>query len=116
MQLTITYYRRRLNDGESMASSRNRNFMLRDYEKNEYSYSKFDAPKMLNKLLGKGLIELPKSSRPEEIRRINDPEYCEYHGSISHSIGKCKSFKRQVLQLAKKEKITLDEEDIKESD
>jgi len=38
-----------------------------------------------------------------------------YHTITSHPIEKCKTFKRQVLQLANEEKITLDEEDIKKS-
>jgi len=35
---------------------------------------------------------------------------------ISHPIEKCKVFRRQVMQLVKEEKITLDEEDTEESD
>jgi len=115
MELTISYYGRRLDDGESMVLSRNRSSMLRDLQKNEYSYSEFDALKILDKLLKKWLIELPKSRRPKEIRRINDPKYCKFHRIISHPIENCKTFKRQVLQLAKDGKITLDKKDIKES-
>jgi len=77
-----------------MASSRNRSSILRDSEKIEYSYSKYDASKMLDKLLEKGLIELPKLRPPKEIRRINDLEYRKYHVIISHHIEKCKAFKR----------------------
>ena len=104
-----------MDDGEIMASSRNRSSMLRDLQKNEYSYSEFDALKILGKLLEKGFIELPESRHPEEIRKINDPEYCKYYRIINHPNKKCKALKRQVLQLAKEGKITLDDEDIKES-
>ena len=41
--------------------------MLIDFEQNEYSYSQLDAPKMLDKLLEKGLIELLESKHSEEI-------------------------------------------------
>ena len=34
---------------------------------------------------------------------------------ISHPIEKCKAFRKQVLQLVKEGKITLDEEDTEES-
>ena len=90
--------------------------MLRDYEKNEYSYSEYDAPKMLDKLLEKWLVELPESRGPEEIGRTNDPNYCKYHRIVGHPIKKCKAFRRQVLQLANEGNITLDEEDTEEYD
>jgi len=51
---------------------------------------------MLDKILEKGHIELLKSS--------------------SHCIEKCRAFRRQILQLVNEGKITLDEEDIEESD
>ena len=72
--------------------------------------------KCLTSFLRKGLIELLESRRTEEIKRISDPEYCKYNRIINHPIEKCKAFKRQVLQLAKEGKITLDEEDTEESD
>jgi len=116
MELTIAYYGRRLQHDESMAPPRNISFMLRDSKESEYPYSEFDAPKMLNKLLEEGLIELPESKRPEEIGRASDPRYCRYHRIISHPIEKWRTFKERVMQLAKKGKITLGREDTEESD
>ena len=116
MEHTIAYYGRWLNGDESIMSLRNKSSMLRDSEKNECSYSEYDAPKMLNKLLEKGLVELPESRRPEEIGRTNDPKYCKYHRIINHPIEKCKAFMEQVLQLTNEGKITLDEENTEESD
>jgi len=115
MELTITYYGRRLNDDESVASSRNESSILRDSEEKECPYSESDVPEMLDKLLKRGLIELPESSRPEEIRRTNDPKYCKYHRIISHPTEKCKTFRRQVLQLVKEGNIILDEDNTEES-
>jgi len=90
--------------------------MLRDSEKNEYSYSEYDAPKMFDKLLGKGLVELQESTHPEEIGRTNVPKYCKYQRIINHPTEKRKAFRGQVLQLTNEGKITLDEEDTEESD
>ena len=73
MELTIAYYGRQVDDGELMASSRNRSSMLRDSEKNEYSYSEYDAPKMLDKLLEKGLVELPESSVLKKLEELMTP-------------------------------------------
>jgi len=116
MEFTTMYYGRQLNDDESVTSSRSRSSMLRDSKEKECPYSESGVPEMLDKLLEKGLIKLPESSRPEEIGRTNDPKYCKYHRIISHLIEKCKAFRRQVLQLVKEGKITLDEEDTEKSD
>jgi len=91
MELTIAYYGRRLQDDESMAPPRNTSFKLKDSK--ESTYSEFDAPEMLDKLLEEGLIELPESKCPEEIGRASDPRYCKYHRIISHPIEKYRTFK-----------------------
>ena len=116
MELTIVYCGGRPNDDESVASSINEGSMLRDSKEKECLYSESDVPKMLDKLLEKGLIELPELRHPEEIGRTNDPKYCKYYRIISHPIEKCKAFRIQVLQLIKEEKIILDEDDTEESD
>jgi len=72
--------------------------------------------RMLHKLLEKALIELPESKRPKEVRRIDNPKYCEYHRIIGHPIEKYNAFRDQVLQLEKEGKITFDEEETEESD
>jgi len=69
------YYGKQLNDGGSITSSRNRSCMPRCSEENEYPYSESDVPKMLHKLLKKGLIELPEAKRLEEVGRADDPKY-----------------------------------------
>jgi len=69
MELAIANYRKGFNNDKSMASLKNRNYMLRDPGKNKYPYFESDTPKMLDKLLENGLIELPESKRPEEIEK-----------------------------------------------
>jgi len=51
-------------------------------------YSEFDVQKTFHKFLEKGLIEPPESKRLEEIGRIDDPKYCEYHRIVGHPIEK----------------------------
>jgi len=58
MELTITYYGKRLNNDESMELSRNESSVLRDSKEKEYSYSESNILEMPDKLLEKGLIEL----------------------------------------------------------
>lgn len=81
MELTIAYYGRQLNDDELVASPRNRNSMDIDSEKNEYPYSESDAPKMLDKFLEEGLIELSQSKRPEELKEPMIPNTTSIIGS-----------------------------------
>jgi len=116
MEVTITYYGRRIDDGKSVTASRSKGSMLRDSEKNECPYSESDALEILHKLLEKGLIELPELRRHKEIGRTNDPKHYKYHRIFSHPIEKYKAFRGQVLQLIKEGKITLDGEDTEESD
>jgi len=74
IKVTISYYGRQLNDDGSITSSRNRSSMPRGSEENECPYFESDAPKMLQKLLEKGLIELLESKHHEEVRRTNNPK------------------------------------------
>jgi len=110
MDLTIACYEIWLNNDESVTSSISRSSMFRDFDEKECPYFDFDVPKILDKLLEKGLIELLESRCLKENRRTNDPKYCKYHRIISHPIEKCKAFRRQVLQFVKERKITLDKE------
>ena len=93
-------------------TSTNRSSILRGSEENECPYFESDAPEILHKLLEKGLIELPKSNRPEEVGRTNDPKYCKYHRIISHQRSAthsgCKS-----CNLQRKEKSYLTKKKLK---
>ena len=105
MEFIIFYYRRLLNNEDSMASSRNRSFMLREAKMNGYLYFESNAPTMFDKVLEKRLIQLIESMRLEKIKTTNDPKYCKYHMIIDHSIEKCKAFKEEVMQLIKEGKF-----------
>ena len=81
MELTIVYYERRLNDDESMTSSRSKGFMHRDSEEKECPYSESDAPEVLDKILEKGLIELLESRHLEELEELMIPNIANIIGS-----------------------------------
>ena len=92
MELTIAYYGRRLQDDESMLPPRNTSFKLKDSKEN--AYSEFDAPEMLDKLLEEGLIELPESKRPEELKELMIPNIAGITGSSviqSKSVGRSRN-------------------------
>ena len=63
---------------------------------------------MLEQLLKLKLIELPECRQPEEMGKVDDPNYCKYHRIISHPIQKCFVLKELIMKLAKERKIDLD--------
>ena len=51
-------------------------FTFKELKEKRYHFSDFDVPSMLEDLLQKKVIELPECKHPEEMGRINDPNYC----------------------------------------
>ena len=72
-------------------------------------------PEMLEQLLKLKLIELPKCKQLEEMRKVNDLNYCKYHCIISHPIQKCFVLKELIMKLTKERKIDLDFNDVAQS-
>ncbi|KAM1262005.1 hypothetical protein ACFX13_027889 [Malus domestica] len=70
---------------------------------------------MLDDLLDKNVIELPKCKRPEEMNRTNSPRYCKLHHFISHPTEKCFVLKDLTMKLAQKGIIELDLDDMVKS-
>ncbi|KAL4649813.1 hypothetical protein ACB092_01G041900 [Castanea dentata] len=84
-------------------------------EQKVYPFLDADMPEMLEQLLNLKLIELPKCKRPEEVGKVDDPNYCKYHRIISHPIQKCFVLKELTMKLAKERKIDLDVSDVAQS-
>ncbi|KAL9224979.1 hypothetical protein vseg_000953 [Gypsophila vaccaria] len=74
----------------------------------EYPFPDSDLPGMLDDLLEKKILQLPKSKRPNQAHRVNDPNYCQYHRLVSHPVEKCITLKEKIMQLANDGKIILD--------
>ncbi|KAM1444030.1 hypothetical protein ACFX2I_040231 [Malus domestica] len=73
---------------------------LRELEQKVYLFPDSDMDVMLDDLLEKKVIELPKCKRPEEMNRANDPKYCKYYRIVSHPVGKCFVLKELIMKLA----------------
>ncbi|KAM1849373.1 hypothetical protein ACFX14_013415 [Malus domestica] len=84
---------------------------LRELEQKVYPFPDSDMDAMLDDLLEKKVIELPKCKRPEEMNCINDPKYCKYHRIVGHHVGKCFILKELIMKLAQQGRIELDLED-----
>ncbi|KAA0066110.1 retrotransposon gag protein [Cucumis melo var. makuwa] len=67
---------------------------------------------MLEQLIEKQLIQLPKCKRPEQVGKVDDPNYCKYHQVISHPVEKCFVLKELILKLARENKIELDIDEV----
>ena len=70
---------------------------------------------MLEDLLQKKVIKLPEYKCPKEVGHANDPNYCQYHRIVSHSMEKCFILKDLIMKLAKKGRIHLNLDEVVES-
>jgi len=81
---------------------------FKEREQRVYLFPDEDVPNILERLVQLKLIELPERKQPEDIGKVDDPNYCKYHCIIGHPIRKCFVFKEQIIKLAKENKIDLD--------
>ena len=88
---------------------------LKELEEKKYPFPDSDVPSMLEDLLQKNVIKLPKCKRLEEMGRVNDPNYYHYHQIISHPVEKCFILKDLIMKLAKQGRIHLDLDEVVES-
>jgi len=67
---------------------------------------------MVDNLLEKEIIQLPKPKRHEEVGKTAEPKYCRYHRIVSHPLENCITIEERIMQLAKEGKIILDLADV----
>lgn len=65
---------------------------------------------MFDDLLSMSLITLFEMKRSGEVRNTDEPNYCKYHYLVGHSIQKRFVFKDKVMDLARQEKILVEED------
>ncbi|KAH7842212.1 hypothetical protein Vadar_002709 [Vaccinium darrowii] len=80
---------------------------LKELQAKKYPFLDSDVPGMLEDLLEKKVIQLPECKRPEEIGRVNDLKYCQYHRIVSHPTEKYFVLKELLVDLASQNKILL---------
>ncbi|KAA0025779.1 retrotransposon gag protein [Cucumis melo var. makuwa] len=56
--------------------------------------------------------KLPKCKQPEQVGKVDDPNYYKYHRVISHPVEKCFVLKELILRLAREKKVELDLEEV----
>jgi len=70
---------------------------LKELQEKKYPFPDSDLSSMLDDLLEKGVIELPKPKGPEEAGRTADPKYCGYHRIVSHPLEKFVTLKECIM-------------------
>ena len=73
---------------------------LRELEQKTYPFHDSDVAAMLDDLLEKKVIKLPKCKHPEKMNRVNDPRYCKCHRIVSHPVSKCFVLNELIMKLA----------------
>ncbi|KAH0725031.1 hypothetical protein KY284_000896 [Solanum tuberosum] len=63
---------------------------------------------ILDELLAKKVIDLPKLKRPEEINKVGDLRYCKFHRVLGHPTSKCFILKEKIMMLVSEGKIIID--------
>ena len=85
-----------------------RHLTFKEREQKVYPFPDEDVPNILEQLLQLKLIELSECKWPEDMGKVDDPNYRKYHCIIGHPIQKCFVLKEQIMKLAKENKIDLD--------
>ncbi|KAA0041946.1 uncharacterized protein E5676_scaffold306G001570 [Cucumis melo var. makuwa] len=79
--------------------SERRRLTLKERQKKVYPFPDSDIADMLEQLLEKQLIQLLECKRPEQARKVDDPNYYKYHRVINHSVEKCFVLKELILRF-----------------
>lgn len=72
-----------------------------------YAFRRDKVAKMFQQALKSGRLALPAPIRPEQAGMIDDPNYCPFHRSVSHSIEDCFPFKNGLERAIKDGVFTL---------
>ncbi|KAK4740182.1 hypothetical protein R3W88_003879 [Solanum pinnatisectum] len=75
----------------------------------KYPFPDYDVLAILNKLLTKKVIVLPKSKRPKESNKVDYPMYFKFHRIIGHHTTKCFILKEKIMTLVREGKIIIDD-------
>uniref|UniRef100_J3MCF0 RNA-directed DNA polymerase n=1 Tax=Oryza brachyantha TaxID=4533 RepID=J3MCF0_ORYBR len=72
---------------------------LIERQNREYSFPAEEVHDLFAGLRELNLIELPKSKRPEESAKVNEPNFCHYHRILGHTLKDCFVVKNIIQKL-----------------
>ena len=108
MKISVRGKKKKVKDVKPTQENERCRFTLKELEEKKYPFPNSDVSNMLENLLHKKVIELLECQHPEEMGRVNDPNYCHYHRIISYPVEKCFILKYLIMKLAKQGRIHLD--------
>jgi len=85
---------------------------LKELQEKKYPFPHSDSSGMLDDLLEKVIIELRPSNCLEEVDKINDLKYCQYHRVVNHPLETCITLKEHIIQLAQDGTIILELDEV----
>lgn len=88
---------------------------MKELEVKVYRFLNLDVPMILDELLAKKVIDLPKSKRLKEINKVSDPKYFKFHCVLDHPTRKCFILKENIMMLVSVGKIIVDMDETSEA-
>ncbi|KAL0288272.1 UNVERIFIED_CONTAM: hypothetical protein Sradi_7101100 [Sesamum radiatum] len=87
-----------------------RKLTLKEMQVRQYPFLDSDVFGIFDDLFEANLIDLPEMKQPKEAKRKDNPKYCKYHRLDRHAIQGYFAFKDKVMQLARQDKISFEED------
>ena len=81
---------------------------LKELEERSIIFMTLMCPTCWKTCSRKKVIELPEYKCPEEMGRVNDPNYYHFHQIVSHPMEKCFILKDLIMKLVNQGRIHLD--------
>jgi len=72
---------------------------FKERQEKVYPFLDSDVVDMLEQLLEKQLIQLLECKWPEQLGKIDNPNYCKYHWVMSHPVEKCFVLKELITKF-----------------
>ncbi|KAA0039522.1 ty3-gypsy retrotransposon protein [Cucumis melo var. makuwa] len=95
-------------DTEKIVKSTVKESTIKEIQEKVHPFPDSNIADMLEQLLEKQLIQMLECRRPEQVGKVDDPNYCKYHRVITYPVEKCFVLKELILRLAREKKIELD--------
>lgn len=83
---------------------------MKECQEKAYTFHLDDLESLFRQTIEYQDIILPKSKRPTEADKVNDPKYCKYHCILGHTLQDCFMFKDKLQELINKNTVELDVE------
>jgi hypothetical protein len=92
---------------ENEAAPSKKIISLEERRNKQYPFRNDKIGKLFTQALASGTLQLPTPKKPEEVDKVDNPNYCPYHRCLGHKIEDCWVFKDWILKEYNEKRITL---------